>query len=367
MIPRGINFFSASPLNYENLQKRLVQFRRWKNPASEALRDYIRATRKLQLINRLVNPSYSSHSSGIDLDLKLNVSSTQLERELWKFLKEHWPQVVAEESIVKEYVLTSDSVDISHAFELVTKNYAYNVSKGQSTVGPVQALMHVLLRRNDYHGCFKAIDVTLSTEQLQQMAQRNFNTQFFAGALILASVAAFQWAFTPLLPFPLLALVDLTTIYGTMYGFYRINNWNAGRVSWRPHTSLLYRYTHHKEILAINKIVTYFEEYNEVNVKNYHISRVRNVSSLGTFHQDDYELELPGENSLSISGHSPDEKVEALARYFRSELSKRKIVWNPLKEERMFIEFWVSHGENFEWVEPDQDPAEMMHFRDGNK
>lgn len=361
-----LNFFSGSPLNYENLKKRLSKFRRWENHTPEAIRDYISANRKLQVINRQNNSTFKlNKAEGLNLDLKLNVTSKQLESELWQFLQENWQQSVADESIVKEYVLSSQSVDISLAFELVTKNYTHNLSKGKIVHSPVLALVHVLLHRNDYHGCFKVIDVTFNSERLQALTKQRFQESFLMGTLASFLVGFLQYLITPQLPLLPILLLDFGAIFGTMYGFQRINNCELlGRVSWRPHTSLFHRFVHQNEILVINKIVTYFEEYNEVNVKNYHISRVRNVSSLGTFHQNDYEWQLPETASLNWDKMGSDERVESLARLFRSELTKRRMLWNPLKEEHLFIDFWVSHGENFEWVEPDQDPAEMVHFRD---
>lgn len=303
--------------------------------------------------------------SAIDLDLPLHVSSTQLEAELWRFLQQNWAQAVADASIVKEYVLTSDLVDISHAFELVTLNYAHNVDKGAVVHGPVLALVHVLLARNDYHGCFKVIDVTYNSDSLQQLAKERLYRRFTWGAMASLAFGAVQYLSMPLLPPLALLALDLGTVLGTLYALLGVvHPKSLGRISWRPHTSFLYRATHGDEILVINKVVSYFEENNEVNVKNFHISQVRNVSSLSNFHLNDFEVQLPETTAVAFNSLDRDERVESLARYFRTQLGQRKLVWNQLKEEQMLLEFWLTHGENFQWVEPDQDPAEMVHFRD---
>ncbi|GEQ69067.1 hypothetical protein JCM33374_g2738 [Metschnikowia sp. JCM 33374] len=148
---------------------------------------------------------------------------------------------------------------------------------------------------------------------------------------------------------------------GVFAGLKWLKTSDLPRVLWRPHTSVLYRLLHGEEALLVNKVVTYFEEYNEVNVKNFHLSQVRPSPRLNVFDTNDYELfmpEIPGSLQGSVSKEN-DAATEALTRYFRSELHRRKMVWRPLKEEQMFLDFWVNHGDNYEWVEPDQDPAEM--------
>lgn len=359
------NYFSSEPLNYEILSRRVAQFHPSIPPSPHAIRDYIVANRKLQRINRDQNLSFNHPGTKfMDFDIQLQVPSAQLESELWHFLQEYWQNSVADDDIVKEYVLTSDSVDISHGFQLVTENYAYHIAKGRIVRGPVLALVHVLLRRSDYHGCFKLIDLTFGSKDLNELAKSKYYQSLAAGTLASLAAGALHYAFMP----PLWALgflvLDMGAIFGTMYGLNRIHcSELLGRVNWRSHTSFFHRYTHQQQILVINKIVAYFEDYNEINVKNYHISEVRNTSSLGTFHLNEYEYQLPESTALTWGNMGSDEKVESMARYFRSELNRRRLLWNALDEEQMFIEFWISHGESFEWVEPDQDPAEMVTFR----
>lgn len=142
---------------------------------------------------------------------------------------------------------------------------------------------------------------------------------------------------------------------------------HLGRVSWRPYNNFIYINSHQNEILAINKIITHFEEHNEINIKNFHHSKVRQISNLNIFHQNDYIIELPNTNGLlpidDKNVSNEDSEILKLQGFIRQEIRKRKMVLNDIQEELMFLEFWYTHGENFEWVEPDQDPAEIIRLK----
>lgn len=368
MLRRGYHgsaYFSAPPLNYETLLRRRTSFSKKSMHSPDLLQDYIRANRKLQELNREENASIKFSEAVNLLGLKLNVPSSRLEADLWGFIQKYWTQCVASDSVVKSYVLTDRNVDINRAFSLVKGNFDHHLERRRIKKEPVMSLVNVLLRRNDYHNCFKLIDVTLNSPGVLQLHKNEFFKNLRTTGVLLLLVAGAQFWWMPLLPMPLVFVVDALALFGTLYGFWRMKLNLVGRISWRPHTSVFYRYLHQEVYLAVNKIITYFEEHSEVNVKNFHTSQVRNVTSLGIFHQNDYEMYLPQGTSLPAFTFEPkNDSLEHLTQYFRTELSKRKMVWNGLKEELLFLEFWVSHGENFEWVEPDQDPAEMANFRE---
>jgi hypothetical protein len=124
----------------------------------------------------------------------------------------------------------------------------------------------------------------------------------------------------------------------------------------------LYNYIHHEELVAFNKIITHFEEHNEVNIRNFHHSKVRKLSNLKMFDQNDYILELPNSSTelATIDSFHEETDILQLQQFFKFQLNSRKMVLNDLLEELMFLEFWLTHGENFDWVEPDQDPAEIL-------
>lgn len=354
------NYFSRHPLNYESLTKRAKKFRT-QEPSPLAVRDYIVANRRLQEINRIQNLRFSNKGK-FDLDINLNVSSSQLENELWDFIAEHWLLCIGDELIVKKYL--APHVDMSRAFQMVTENFTHNLSQGKQTKALILYLVNLLLQRGDYDGCFKIIDLTYGSAELLRYKKFGILRKLLSGAIISLAMGIFQFVCMPLLPtFPLL-LLDFGVVFGTMHGLDKIKHGGSpGRVIWRPYTKFSHRILHADEIMLINRMVTYFEEHNEVNVKNYHHSLIRNISTLETLQQHDFELQLPNSTELTMDTMGGDEKVEGMAKYFRTKLHKRQIIWKPMKEEQMFIDFWVSHGENYEWVEPDQDPSEMVLFR----
>lgn len=360
MLRQRTTYFSRAPLNYESLLRRRARFDKWTHQPSDAVADYIVASRQLQALNR-ANHRYPTKDC--ILGIRLQVSSSELESDLWSFLRGRWLQCVASDDIVRAYVLSAPNVDVSRAFELVQANFRHQVA--QHTVdGPVHALLHVLLRRRDYHGCFKLMDSTVASLPARQAVQARY-----AGVAAATTGAALCMAIVgaQALPVWLAASyvgVGVAAAWGTLYGFAKLHLADMPRVSWRPHTGLWHRLLHQKELLLVNKIVTHFEEHSEVNVRNYHYSQVRSVAGLGTFDQNDYELQLPASAELASVPTARDAATETISRYVTSELHKRKMRWNVLKEEEAFLQFWVSHGENFEWVEPDQDPAEMAHMAD---
>lgn len=349
-------YFSARPLNHETLRRRCVQFEASSDQLPLLISDYIVANRRLQNTNKNLKP----HGRNV-VDLGLSVSNTDLEHDLWAFVKRHWGTCIDNSNLVKKYVLTDKTVDVGRAFSLVTSHFNAGLQKGRLHDHSVLALVGVLLQRNDYHSCFKLVDLTFNSTSMLRYRSHLLKRKFAACSGIFCGVALLQAILMPLVPF-LIWAVDLFVIFGTSYGFTRILLEQAGRVSWRPHNSILHRYLHQHEYVAVNKIITHFEEHREVNVKNFHTLQVRQMTSLGIFDQNDYELHLPQSNLPAFT--DTDENLDHLTSYCRSELGKRKMVWDGLKEERVFLDFWMSHGENFEWVEPDQDPAEIANFRE---
>lgn len=353
------DFFGAAPLNYETLRRRVARLHAIARPPPAVLAQYIRANRRLQHTTKL-----HRHLGRHDLNplgLPLHVSSTTLEHELWAELRRYWPICVASDHVVQTYVLTANTADIGPAFTLVTENYK---TSGRTDLLPaVLALVALLLRRHDYPGCFKVLAVTVGAGEVAR-ARR---TQLVRAAAVVAAGAVISGAAGA-------ALMPLCPVWGAVVGAGAVVASAAavagmfaprrvGRVSWRPHTSALHRWLHRHEIHAVNKIVTYFEECHEVNSRNFHTSQVHG-GDMAMFDRNDYEVQLPQQLEVVGAGAGAgDERVQALARYVRGEIHRQRMVWNALDEERMFLDFWVSHGENFEWVEPDQDPAEIVRFR----
>lgn len=379
---RWYSVFSRAPLTYETLQERCTHFHTQKSHLHSQLKDYIIANRKLQAINRRLDPLLKYGTLGVNLDLRLKVSSAQLERELWQFMQKYWTQCVSSETVVKTYVSTSTGGNVSHLFQLVRENFNYNlINNKRPSLGPVTTLIQVLLRDNDFHGCFKLVDDTVNSRKFLAFRKRQFLNGLWKYGFVSVCVSTFFTVSYVLIPgygmftLPIIAnsILTLWPIFpwslasgiGLFLSFKWLKTASLPRILWRPYTSIFHRWLHSEEALLVNKLVTYFEEYAEINVKNFHISEVRHRTQLSVFDTNDYELYLP-ESLDHVPLNVKDTLSEALTRYFRSELHQRKMVWNPLKEEKMFVDFWVNHGDSYEWVEPDQDPAEMAILKPQN-
>lgn len=351
-------FFSAPPLNYETLARRLALFHK-RRATPSLLADYIRANRQLQRTNnqtRHLSPGQN------DLGLKVNVASSTLEKELWAVMRRYWPMCVASDLVVQTYVLSADNVDIGPAFSLVAANHKQH---SQDLLPGVMALVALLLRRNDYHGCFKLLDITLNSAELKEKRRGQWLSTLGLGIIGATGAGAFVSTCLPLTPWLLSFGVASVCVLGPFFGFRTIEAAAQGaRVAWRPRTGFFHRWSQRHEWQLVNRIITSFEEHHEVNGRNFHTSEVRRAPSLAMFDLNDYELHLPQSRALTFPGENfvADERADELARYFRGELQRRRMVWNVLEEERMFIECWLAQGENYFWGEPDQDPAEMVQF-----
>lgn len=375
IVKRYASFFNKPNLNYEALLRRVQQFHRLDSHPPHMIEDYILANRTLQAINKRLDPQYKFSATRRRLDLVLNVASSDLEQELWDFLTKYWSQVIANDHVVRAYVLTYSGTDLSRAIELVKANY-YHHQKSSLTLGGLHAkselvslLLRQLLRRNDYQNYFQLLDMTIASVDTLTRRRQIVSRVFCAGAgLVAAALAARLFlssvGISPIWP-DLLLLISGPALLSS-FSFLLVKLLDLPRVSWRPHTGILYRFTHHGEMVNVNLLVTHFEENHEINVKNFHVSRVRSWAMNNSFQENDYELILPTPQGLQLARpqvEGIDKHNESTLQYVRSELLQRKMLWNPLEEEKMFLQFWLNHGENFEWAEPDQDPAEMNILR----
>ncbi|WPK23020.1 hypothetical protein PUMCH_000243 [Australozyma saopauloensis] len=367
------NFFSREPLNYETLTRRCTEFHARAEPSLQAIMDYINANRKLQTRTRQTDQR--AHFSSIikdpeSLGIKLGVSKAALEQELWVFMKRYWLHCISDEAVVKMYLLESHSANINQEFQLVVQNYRHRLAlklKEQDDLSSsvVSSYTRVLLKRDDFANCFKLLDVTYSHPKL--LALKKAHVWLLAAKMSLGSIgfASLGWGCIALLSsnlsipgilvgFCLSAITSCLTIIGLKTRCLH----DLDRVSWRPYVLLGYRYLYREASAIINQIVNYYEEHNDLNTKIYHLRQEYQTSP----NKMNGELEiLQPIDDLQNTGYSHAENEALLnSALIRSELAKRKLMWNSLKEEKKFLEFWMNHGENFEWVEPDQDPGEII-------
>lgn len=366
------NFFSREPLNYETLTKRCAQISTQHRLSSILLQDYIKANRKIQKYSNLYGKRFNSvelkkHSNLLGIDL--NVSNSRLEQDLWHFLKSNWVEAVSDNSVVNAYILGSRASNIDLEFQIVVSHYfrcmnATLSRNGSLTSSSVQAFARVLLKRNDYQNCFKLINETYGSPRLIEAKRSRFMRiliTYFGGSLSISALCTLTFSLldvSSMLPLFCTQLSVLLLSGGfsiIALGLAKLHELN--RVSWRPYVSFFHRYLYQELGSTMDQIVTYFEEHNEVNLKNYHL-RQESEGALQSS-SDDYEVLAPNNHLREMVGNFQSNLISTNNNLLRSEVAKRKLLWNGLKEEQVFLEFWMSHGEIFEWVEPDQDPADM--------
>lgn len=348
---RHANFFSAKPLNYETFCQRLgVVHRRGTPPSPQLVTDCIVAARTLEretAHTRRIEPEARDF-----LNIRRTHSTHDVESKLEAFLRRYLAVVCHHDSVVKAYLLvkpTPSNLDL--VVEMVLLHYSMRPAQ---TLTLIMIALRLLLHEKDYRNSFVLIDRTVSLRQalgLRRLVTLGVAAAGAGAGLVSAAVAT-----------SLLAIfIGSTWITLGLALKYALDRAHAvrklDRVSWRPHCGAWYRYGRTPELFMVNKIIAHYEEHTEVNVRNYHHSNVRHISKLNTFYRNDYVLELP--EAQTVTTDSPTE-IETL---FRLQLNLRRMVLNDLQEELMFLDYWLTQGEDYEWVEPDQDPAEVIKLR----
>ncbi|ODV63711.1 uncharacterized protein ASCRUDRAFT_67786 [Ascoidea rubescens DSM 1968] len=168
--------------------------------------------------------------------------------------------------------------------------------------------------------------------------------------------------------------------YSMNIGFFLLFSSNfflkqTSRIKWLNGTNWFRCIIHQNELLMINRIITYFDEFYDLNVENYHLigssnsSKNNGLKSLNHFRaNNNFNIEFFLENHIddikeinSIDQTKPKNEEELeLLKFIIKNLRNRKMILRTKETERQFYQFWSTRGENFEWIEPDQDPAEMI-------
>ncbi|CCE87037.1 Piso0_005572 [Millerozyma farinosa CBS 7064] len=365
-------FFTRKPFNFETFNDRIIQFYN-EHPressekiAQETVIDLIRGGRELQrLQSRASNPhkALSAGDLGNFLELNFARSSGDIEEQMTEFLLKY-STVLKHRAVIHAYLsIAPQPVDSGTMIRLVA-DYFHSAESERHASWAVQHCMNLLLSNKDYYNAFHLIDTTYASPRYlapvrRQVLSRVFGLSFLGG---LATVSAA--AMLPLAPASFWLIIYLAHPLAVYYLILKSRLVReVGRLSWRKHTSAVYQICHGREIMLVNKIITHFEEHNDTTIRNFHQSGVRKHSDLNTFTTNDYVIELPGATSAERYYGPHSNTHAAVAKFqkrFRHEIQKRRMAVNELDEELMFLEFWLTHGENFEWVEPDQDPAEII-------
>lgn len=398
---QNASFFSRAPLNYDTLLQRFAQFHARPVPTLALLLDYIRANRRLQQQAREEGLGYGSRRGAAGLfgpaqnlfgpmdsptgaadvlrdpnslaqlterlGVRLLAPAPQLQRELWQFLVRYWPHAAVNEDVVRQYVLGSTCSEVGHLFQLVAECFRHNLScnvvRTGSVLSPaVDVLLRVLLRRKDYHNCFRLLDDTYASAELtaakrshcMRQAVNAFICYVGVGA-VAVGIAAIVDASAAFAVFVCSLVLSGVACAFTHAALEVVRVCLLLRVSWRRYVPFVHRYLQCEHSAAVDRMVSYFEEHHEVNTKNYHLLQDCDRAAVV---QDDYDVVVPYE--IELAGRAAHtHAVQAHSTLLRAELLRRKLTWKPLKEEQSFLEYWKSQGRGFEWVEPDQDPAEM--------
>lgn len=330
--------------------------------------DYLQANRSLQ--RGAITPSPAPATNTNFLNVAVPASPLQLENDLWEFLRRHWTVCLGSPAIQKAFVLTTPSVDVGRAFELICSGYAtLAINSPLEADSVVMVLVRQLLQRHDYENAVRILDDTLNSENTRQRRRHVYDAVVRGCSLTAGAIGLALFAAAPLVLFPVVLPVATLLVYGLMWGLLRVHCGDAGmRVQWRPHTRLRHRFVHLAEQRVLNGMVEKFEETSEVNFTNFHLSKVRHMPDNTVSDPAGYEIYAPTAHTLPVTlehvtDHVNDPISASTVAYLRALLGARKLVWSDLAHERRLIDFWRSHGDGFCWVEPDQDPAEMATFR----
>ena len=342
-------YFCRPPLNTETFVRRLEKFA-VEHPAGShpsALVDCIVAARHLQQNHHRKPHTISTKWSDL-LQLRL-VSNHEIETKLWDFFQKHRSQIDA--NVASRYLLEHPQPKVSSRII----DLASTVAEPSIT----RVALRTLLHQKDYSNSFNLVDrVVCSHRSLRTRGQEWLRTMMVSQAIgaawgiAEASVLSAEWSHFCVSNMALAGCLAL--------GLNLVQNGSGlSRVKWRPYMSLLYKHMHREELEIVNRIVTHFEEHNELNVRNFHVSEARQYTPLNIFSHNDMILEAP-QSEIEQEGVS---EVVKVLNMIRLEVQKRKMVMGPVDEEVDFLEFWQRHGDGFQWVEPDQDPAEIRQWK----
>lgn len=197
------------------------------------------------------------------------------------------------------------------------------------------------------------LEVDLAYEMIEASNQET--NLFCSGALLhryalLSSASIFTMStgalvtFASIWEFPFAVVLGSAVAVGfVQFGLYLQAISKSTRVRWRRSALALPILTHQSDLFLVNQITVSFDEFIDFTVDNYH----QIASSINS-------------PSAAMKHGKESERMTQLQDFQRQQLTKHKMKLIETDQELMFNEYWTRAGEGFEWVEPDQDPADWI-------
>lgn len=392
------SLFQESPFNYGTLKDRLNKFSDAATGQDLKLNesvilDAIKSCRKLQqklgqernisqksIENNTVNAILGDSKEG-------SVTGNEAEALLEKFVFSNDNVGIntaaynKNEEIVRNYLLTKPVPNSERILQTVEKLRSKGKMVSDSNI---QIALRVILNHQgvppveNFQNAFKLVADTVGSEQYVESVKHTVISKYvpwylggFAGIEVVSG-----WVFDRFA----VELTGISSVSTTglklMLGSYLFNvsllgvtallgyfNNNTLRVKWRSGVGMWHKYLHHKELRFYEIIFIHFEEMYDNNVGNYNVAQAGDplIQSEGVKSLLNYKEEASnGRVEYEDMGLEVYEEKKRLLTFFRENLrAKRMQITEQTDTEQLFQEYWASNGENFQWVEPDQDPAEI--------
>lgn len=348
-----MNPFTKPPVNAEVFLKRLSDFKSQlpslcQSKSHSYIIDCIAANRQLQSRSPY-------HSTDDFLHITKSPTKSDLESILWNTLNLR-STFLNDPSVVKAFLVTKPHPEPSTIIDIISDRWLPRtrfkwfpwLSKTTPNIDLVRLGVNLLLSQHQYVECINLIDKTVGSVDYGTAMDKTVKRNTLALGFGLVSATTIQSMLLSVSPIAL--LLANTTIWGTVtIGLLHIKYpGRLHRLCWRLSNSFLYNIKNYPTLQLVHRIMIYFEEHHEINLMNYHLSQIRTFDNINIKKYQDYFIESDDIN---------------FQQFFKNQLTQRKITAHDLPEELQFLDFIMNHGENYQWVEPDQDPAEIVRLK----